>query len=321
MQTFKQTVRSMRLIAALILVMCGAAPGPALAAETAALKTFASPEEAVAAMVADLKSGNLAALSGIFGPRVERLLNSGDPVADRDARARFVASFDEAHRIDQKDGIAVLVLGKDDWPFPIPLRKAAAGWQFDTAGGEQELVNRRIGRNELVTIQTMLAYVDAQQEYAEWAQQRTGTAEYAQLIASRPGKQDGLYWPTAEGQPQSPLGALFAVAQAKGYRPAGSPQGRTPYNGYFFKILTGQGPNAPGGKIDYIVKGKMIGGFGLVAWPAKYGDSGVMSFIVNHEGTVYQKNLGPQSAAIAEAMKAYDPDPTWQKADVEAGKQ
>jgi hypothetical protein len=188
-------------------------------------------------------------------------------------------------------------------------------WSFDTEAGEQQIMDRRIGRNELDTIQTMLAYVDAQQDYADWTRQQTGTAAYAQRILSRPGMHDGLYWPAEAGEPESPMGPLAAEAQEEGYRRSAAPHGRLPYHGYFFKVLTAQGNNAPGGAADYIARGKMIGGYGLVAWPAKYGDSGVMTFIVNHDATVYQKNLGSNTAALAEAMTRYDPDPRWQKVE------
>jgi hypothetical protein len=208
-----------------------------------------------------------------------------------------------------------LVIGKDDWPFPIPLKKVDDRWRFDTAAGKEEILNRRIGQNELSTIQTMLAYVDAQGDYAQLKRQQSGTAEYAQRILSSPGKKDGLYWPTAAGEPTSPFGPLVAAARTAGYRRAAKAQGPTPYHGYFFKVLTGQGPNAPGGAADYIVKGRMIGGFGLVAWPARFDDSGIMTFIVNHDGVVYQKDLGPQTAKIAPTISRFDPDQSWQKTE------
>ena len=294
-------------------VALSVAMGLATAAWGDAQQTFASTDEAVAAVIADLKSDNLPALRTIFGPQVGRLLNSGDAVADRTERERFVANYDEQHRIDPTQDGAVLVIGKEEWPFPIPLRKIGERWRFDTAAGEQELINRRIGRNELATIQTMLAYVDAQHDYAAWSQQRGGTAEYAQYLVSHQNKQDGLYWPAKAGEPESPLGPLFADARGEGYQRSAA--GRVPYHGYFFRILPAQGPNAPGGSADYIVHGQMLGGFGLVAWPARHGESGVMTFIVNHDATVYQKNLGPRTTMLAETMTRYDPDQSWQKAE------
>jgi len=286
-------------------------------AAPAAIKqeSFATPDDALKAVVDDLKSDNLSDLLKIFGPTIEPILNSGDPVADQNARQRFVAAAEESHRFDGSGDSLTLIIGKDDWPFPIPLKKVDDRWQFDTAAGKEEILNRRIGENELSTIQTMLAYVDAQGDYAELQRQRSGMPEYAQRILSTSGKMDGLYWPTAEGEPESPLGPLVAAARAVGYRRSANAEEPSPYHGYFFKVLTGQGPNAPGGAVDYIVNGRMIGGFGLVAWPARYGDSGVMTFMVNHDGVVYQKNLGPQTAKLAPAISRFDPDPSWQKAE------
>jgi hypothetical protein len=275
-------------------------------------QSFATPDEALNAVVEDLKSDNLSGLLKIFGPGVEPILNSGDSVADQNARERFVAVAGEAHHFDGSGDTLTLVIGKDDWPFPIPLKKTEKGWQFDTVAGKEEILNRRIGENELSTIQTMLAYVDAQGDYADLQRQSSGTPVYARHILSSPGKKDGLYWPTEEGQPQSPFGPLVAAARAVGYRKG---EGPTPYHGYFYKVLTAQGSSALGGAADYIVKGRMIGGFGLVAWPARWGDSGVMTFIVNHEGVVYQKNLGPQTAKLAPVISRFDPDPSWQKVE------
>jgi hypothetical protein len=203
------------------------------------------------------------------------------------------------------------MLGKDDFPFPIPLFQAKTGWEFDTAAGRVEILYRRIGRNELEAIQTALAYVDAQNDYAD-KDRGAGSGVYAQRIVSSPGKKDGLYWPS-DGE-QSPLGELAAQASAEGYKVGGGePQ---PYRGYYYRILTRQGPNAPGGEMDYVINGKMIGGFALVAYPAEYGNSGVMTFVVNHAGTVYQKDLGERTEAIAKRMTRFDPDQTWKKVEV-----
>ena len=288
--------------------------GVALAAPAPAQQqSFATPDDALTAVVQDLKSDNLSGLFRIFGQGIEPILNSGDPVADQNARERFVAYAEEHHHFDGSGDILTLVIGKDDWPFPIPLKKVDERWRFDTEAGKEEMLNRRIGENELSTIQTMLAVVDAQIDYAEFQRQRSGMPEYAQRILSTPGKMDGLYWPTAEGEPQSPLGPLVATARAVGYRRSAKTEEPAPYHGYYFKVLTGQGPNAPGGTADYIVNGRMIGGFGLVAWPARYSDSGVMTFMVDHDGVVYQKNLGPETAKAAPAISRFDPDPSWQK--------
>jgi hypothetical protein len=278
-------------------------------------ESFATPDEALKVVVDDLKADNQSGLIKIFGLSIEPILNSGDPVADQNARERFVAYAEEQHHFDGSGDTLTLVIGKDDWPFPIPLKKVDSRWRFDTAAGREEILDRRIGENELSTIQTMLAYVDAQGDYADFQRQRSGMPEYAQHILSNPGKMDGLYWPSAEGEPQSPLGPLVAAARAAGYRRSAKTEEPSPYHGYFYKVLTAQGPNAPGGAIDYIVNGRMIGGFGLVAWPARYGDSGVMTFIVNHDDVVYQKDLGPQTAKLAPAISRFDPDPSWQKVE------
>ena len=290
---------------------CGAMAAPASVKQ----ESFATPDDALKAVIEDLKSENLSGLVKIFGTNIEPILNSGDPVADENARERFVAAAEVQHRFDGSGDTLTLVIGKEDWPFPIPLKKVDERWRFDTAAGKEEILDRRIGENELSTIQTMLAYVDAQGDYADFQRQRSGTPEYAQRILSTPGKMDGLYWPSAEGEPQSPLGPLVAAARAAGYRKSAKAEEPSPYHGYFYKVLTAQGPNAPGGAIDYIVNGRMIGGFGLVAWPARYGDSGVMTFMVNHDGVVYQKNLGPQTAKLAPAISRFDPDPSWQKVE------
>jgi hypothetical protein len=286
-----------------------AAPAPA------EQQSFATPDDALTAVVQDLKSDNLSGLFRIFGQGIEPILNSGDPVADQNARERFVAYAEEQHHFDGSGDTLTLVIGKDDWPFPIPLKKVDERWRFDTAAGKEEMLNRRIGENELSTIQTMLAVVDAQIDYAELQRQRSGMPEYAQHILSSPGKMDGLYWPAEEGRPQSPLGPLVAAARAAGYRRSAAAEQPTPYQGYYFKLLTSQSPNAPDGAADFIVNGRMIGGFGLVAWPARWGDSGVMTFIVNHDGLVYQKNLGPQTVTLAPAINRFDPDPNWQKVE------
>jgi hypothetical protein len=278
-------------------------------------ESFATPDEALTAVVDDLKADNQSGLVKILGPSIEPIQNSGDPVADQNARQRFVANAEEQHHFDGSGDTLTLVIGKDDWPFPIPLKKVDERWRFDTAAGKEEILDRRIGENELSTIQTMLAYVDAQGDYADFQRQRSGMPEYAQRILSSPGKMDGLYWPAAEGQPQSPLGPLVAAARAAGYRRSAKTEEPSPYHGYFFKVLTAQGPNAPGGAIDYIVNGRMIGGFGLVGWPARYGDSGVMTFMVNHNDVVYQKDLGPQTAKLAPEISRFDPDPSWQKVE------
>jgi hypothetical protein len=275
-------------------------------------KSFPSPEKAVEAMVAALKTGNIQLLLAIFGPGSRHLILSGDPVEDKKGRERFVQHYEEKNRLEETSGKVTLHLGNEDWPYPIPVVKAGDGWKFDTGAGKQEILARRIGRNELNAIQVCLAYVDAQREYAmKKARQGEGLLEYAQKFLSAPGKQDGLYWEGGEGQEQSPIGPLLAAARDHGY--SGKPLGEEPepYHGYIYRILTGQGKNAPGGAQDYVVGGKMIGGFALIAYPAHYRASGVMTFIVNHDGVVYQKNLNKDTKKAAQAMKAFDPDLTW----------
>jgi len=203
---------------------------------------------------------------------------------------------------------AVLIIGHEDWPFPIPLVRKDGTWRFDTSAGREEVLYRRIGRNELSAIQACLAYVDAQQEYAERG--IAGNGVYAQRIVSGPGKKDGLYWPAQPSEDDSPLGEFAASAAAEGYRVG---QQRAPYHGYYYKVLTRQGPNAAGGALDYIVRGRMIGGFALVAYPAEYRNSGVMTFLVNHRGDVYEKDLGSNTTRIAAGITAFNPDNTWRR--------
>jgi hypothetical protein len=236
---------------------------------------------------------------------------SGDEVADREARERFVGAYDTKHNVVVEGEKAFVVVGADDFPLPIPLTRQKAGWKFDAAAGRLEILYRRIGRNELDAIQTCRAYVDAQEEYADKDRTGAGAGVYAQRIVSGPGKKDGLFWPASEGD-ASPLGAFIAQASTEGYK-AG--EGRTPYHGYYYRILTQQGPNAPGGALNYVVRGKMIGGFALVAYPAEYGNSGVMTFLVNHSGTVYQKDLGDYTGTLVKRMMWFDPDQTWKKVD------
>lgn len=215
------------------------------------------------------------------------------------------------HKFEAGGGKVVLVVGRDDFPFPIPIVPDGPTWRFDTAAGKEEILDRRIGRNELNTIQTCLAYVDAQREYYARDPDRNSLLQYAQKFASTPGKKDGLYWPTKPGEPPSPLGPLVARARGEGY--AKRSEGPVAYWGYYYRILTAQGKDAPGGAYDYLAHGRMIGGFGLVAFPAQYGVSGVMTFLVNQDGVVYQKDLGPKTEAIVRGIKQFNPDPTWEK--------
>ena len=279
-----------------------------------AQQAFNSPEDAAAALVSAVRDNWPKGAIAVLGADGADIVSSGDKVADEQMRKQFLAAFDARHQVTREgDDKAVMIIGNEDFPFPIPLTRKGATWQFDTAAGRLEILYRRIGRNELSAIQAILAYVDAQNEYADKNRASAGGAAYAQRIVSRPRKKDGLYWPATEGDEQSPLGELVAQASADGYAVSGE---RTPFHGYYFRILTRQGPMAAGGEVDYIVRGKMIGGFALVAYPAEYGNSGVMTFVVNYAGTVFQKDLGERTAKIAGRMTEFNPDQTWKKVDV-----
>lgn len=262
-------------------------------------------------LIAAVRANDTAALEKILGPGSEKLVSSGDPVADSNAREKFLAEVNDGTKTAKRDDTHVFfLLGKDEWPFPIPVTMKAGGWRFDTKAGEQEILDRRIGDNELSTIDVCLAYVDAQREYATKDRNNDGFIEYATRFLSTEGKHDGLYWPAQAGEEESPMGPLMVSAQAEGYTT--TKLKHTPYHGYYYRILKAQGPHAAGGAVDYVVKGHMIGGFALVAFPAQYGATGIMTFIVNHDGVVYQKDLGPNTAEIAGRMTRFDPGPGWE---------
>src|ERR1051325_1366786 len=246
---------------------------------TAQQKSFSSPEEAVKAAIAAAKNNNDKEMFAIFGPQAKDVLFSGDAVADRQRRAEFVAAYDEKNRIDAQGEDKILIVGNQEWPFPIPIVKKGNAWIFDTEKGRQEVLNRRIGGNELFTIQTLLAIVDAEREYAMKDRDKNGLLEYAQKFISDPGKKNGLYWEAKAGEAESPMGPIMIQARTAGYGKAQAsdrtPSTPPPYHGYYYRILTGQGKNAPGGAYSYMVKGKMIGGFAVVAYPVQYGHSGV----------------------------------------------
>lgn len=274
-----------------------------------AQQTFKSPEDAASALVSAVKDNWPKGALAVLGADGADIVSSGDKVADEEMRQKFLSAYDARHQVTKEgDDKAVMIIGNEDFPFPIPLTRKGAAWQFDTAAGRLEILYRRIGRNEFSAIQACLAYVDAQNEYAE-----KNSASYAQRIVSRPRKKDGLYWPAAPGEEASPLGELVAQASYDGYAIGGD---RAPFHGYYFKILTRQGPMAAGGEVDYVVRGKMIGGFALVAYPAEYGNSGVMTFVVNYAGTVFQKDLGERTEKIAGRMTSFNPDQTWKKVSV-----
>ncbi len=284
------------------------------AGQTATPRTFAAPEDAVKALFDAVKAGNLDALLAIFGPEGRELSASSDPATARMNRQVFTVAAREQWRLEEATPTRkTLVVGNEDWPFPVPLVKEPDGWRFDTAAGKEEVLARRIGRNELEAIATCHAYVTAQQRYAQQGHDGKPAGVHATKFQSDPGKENGLYWPAARGQKRSPLGDVVAQAAEEG-RPLGGDRTQpTPFHGYYFKILTGQGAAVPGGARSYVVKGEMSGGFALVAWPAQYDATGVMTFIVNQDGTVRERDLGPQTDAIARKMTVYNPDASWRQ--------
>lgn len=291
-----------------------AATPPATAPRTIAPRAFASPEEGFAAFTAAVRAGDERRLVTVLGSAGRRLIRSGDPEADRLERERFVGLYDAENRIARPaPDRAVLEIGPDHWPLALPMVQRGGRWRFDVAAGAQELVDRRIGRNELDAIATLRAIVDAQYEYATGPGRQGALRVYAQRFFSTPGQRDGLYWATAEGEPESPLGPFLAAAseQPSGNRPGDRPQ---PFRGYFYRMLTAQGPAAPGGAIDFVVGGRMIGGFGVIAWPARHGSTGWKTFMVSHRGEVWEADLGPRTAQAARAITAFDPaSPPWSR--------
>ncbi|MCL4787183.1 MAG: DUF2950 family protein [Verrucomicrobia bacterium] len=287
--------------------------GPVRAYTAESGQTFATPEEAVTALHRAVSATNRVGLGTILGPAVSDLVNP-DEVQGAAEFAEFSAAFNFTNRlVRESESRMRLEVGPNAWPFPIPLVKVPNGWQFDTAAGMEELLNRRIGRNELDVLRVLRAYVQAQREYASRDRDGDEVLEYAQRLRSSPGRTDGLFWPLELNGEISPLGPLVAYAHGEGYsRKSGTDDGTQPFHGYLFKLLTRQGKNAPGGKYDYVINGNMIGGFAMVAWPAEYGDTGVMTFIVNHQGRVHQRDLGPNTARIVSRLRAYDPDKNWQ---------
>jgi len=278
-----------------------------------AQQSFKTAEAAADALAAAARNSDRKQVIAVLGPGSADLVSSGDAVQDEETRKAFVAAFDAAHSIKREEGKpATLVIGQDDFPFPIPLVEKDGSWTFDTKAGREEILARRIGRNELAAMQVALAFFDAENEYADITPKVDGLSIYAQRVVSSPGKKDGLYWPTAEGEQQSPIGEAVADATQRGYK-VGSGE---PYHGYRFKILTKQGPAAQGGAANYIVNGNMVGGFGLVAWPAEYGNSGIATFMINHRGELFEKDLGPNTAKLAAAITSFNPDHTWKKTEI-----
>lgn len=278
-------------------------------------QTFASAQEASQALFAALQKGDLSSLLKILGPDATEILSSGDETEDKEDRAQFVEKYKEMHRLlTEQNGLTTLFVGAENWPMPIPLVHMGNLWYFDTAGGEKEILYRRIGQNESTVLQVCAELVAAEKEY--YAQPRDGDTEneYAQKILSSQGKHNGLYWEVTQGESESPLGPFVAAAEQEGYTEDTS-KTRQPFHGYYFRVLKEQGPKAPGGALSYVVDGKMTRGFAFLAYPAEYRSSGVMTFLVGQDGVVYQKDLGPRTAEIAKSLRQYAPDPTWRKAE------
>ena len=299
------------LRAIVALALCVMAP--LATAGNSVQKSFDTPEAGVNALVEAVESNDEKMLRSILGPHSRKVVSSGDEVADVQNRKRFIKAYSEANRIAfEGDTQAILVIGDNEWPLPIPLVKSAGRWRFDTGQGEKEILARRIGTNELAAIQVCLAIVDAEHEYAAQVRAGDGVPHYAARFVSTSGNHDGLYWETQPDEPPSPLGPLLAAAANDGYAKS-APKVLAPYHGYYYKILTSQGTDAPGGAYDYFIKGKLIGGFAVLAYPARYGASGIMSFMVDHEGAIYEKDLGRKTTEVAARLTSFDPGASWIK--------
>jgi hypothetical protein len=309
MTTYTKALASfLRLAIALVAL----APLGAAAEDTASPMKFKSPEDAMKAIVAAVRADDQAKITAIMGPNAADILSSGDEVDDKAQGKRFAALATERTRFETlESGAMIAHIGKDDWPFAVPLVKDGDEWKFDLPAGQQELLNRRVGRNELKAIATMRAYVEAQFEYASRPRDGDGKRAYAQKVRSDPGQKNGLYWDDPTGKQASPFGPLVAEASAEGYTRGEGETAPAPYHGYYYRILTSQGPHAAGGARSYIKDGRMTGGFAMIAVPSEYGSSGVMTFLVGPPGIVYQKNLGEKSTEAAAAITTYDPDETW----------
>ena len=278
-------------------------------------KTFDSPDKAVEALVGTVKKNEVQTIKSIFGPEGEKILFSGDPVADQSDRERFLELFKERHVLEGKGSDKeFLILGNEKWPFPIPLVKQDNRWHFDVLAGKEELLDRRIGKNELDVINVLTTYVDAQNEYAVKDLDGDGIRAFAARLKSEQGKKNGLYWPVKEGEAMSPMGPLVAEAVQRGYTAKDGK--KSPYHGYYYKTLLGQGGHAPGGAYDYQTHGKMIFGYALLAYPAKYGVSGIMTFMVNQQGVIYEKDLGKDTPSLAAEITKFDPDKSWDETDM-----
>jgi hypothetical protein len=279
-------------------------------AQQAEQRVFATPEDAVRALTDAAKASDLDGLLAIFGADGKELISSSDPATARQNREVFVVAIAEGWRLVDRGENKELVIGNEAWPFPVPLVKTPAGWMFDTAAGKEEVLARRIGRNELAAMRISQTYVTAQRLYARRAHDGKPAGLYARRFTATPGTQDGLYWPVERGKPHSPLGPLVAEAAAEG-RQLGSGGSPAPFHGYHFRILEAQGPAAQGGAREYVVNGEMSGGFALVAWPAQYDATGIMTFVVNGDGVVFEKDLGPDTATAVARITRFDPDTSW----------
>lgn len=283
------------------------------AACTSRQQDFESPEAAAQALAAAVQSAESGALLKVLGREAEPVLSSGDPVQDKNSRDRFLQAYSSAHALQSDaEGVTTLTVGKDEWPFPFPIVQRDGRYRFDSTAGVEEIINRRVGANELATIQSCLAFVDAQREYYARNAEREPLLHFAQKLASTPGHKDGLYWPTSGDEPPSPLGEAFARARSEGYFKEGVGKA-TPYHGYIYRLLTSQGSHAAGGAYDYMVRDKLLGGFALIAFPVEYGVSGVMTFMVSHDGVVFSKDLGRTTATGVQLIETFDPDPSWQR--------
>ena len=308
-----RTVRSLWIMALAVLVVTIMTVGNGFAEKTILQgQGFNSPQAAVAAIITTVREHDAAKALTILGPDAEEIIFSGDKVAGKEEAADFIEKYDEKHRLEMVNPtLATLFIGNDDWPFPIPVVKSGKSWFFDVAAGKEEILNRRIGGHELNVIQVMQAYVEAQFEYASKDRDGDGIREFARQIKSDEGKKNGLYWPVKEGKKLSPLGPLIAEVRSK--KTNGNSNKTSPYHGYYYKIVTQQGENAPGGAYDYVVNGNMILGFGLIAYPAKYGASGIMTFAVNQKCIVYEVDLGEETEQIVTKKIKYDLNKNWQK--------
>jgi hypothetical protein len=288
----------------------------ASAAAFASAESFATPEQAMDAFLRAAEAEDAARLKAIFGPGAEDVLNSGDEARDRGGRRLFVAKARESLRLEaQDDSSVVAVVGVEAWPFPIPIVRDGELWRFDLAEGRVEVLARRIGRNELSAIELCRLYVRAQRAYASADRNGDGVLQFARRFASTPGERDGLYWKSGPGEAESPFGPLVATARAEGYRTEPATSQPRPFRGYLFRILTRQGGKAAGGAHDYVINGRMIAGFAMIASPVSYGNSGIKTFVVNHNGTIFEKDLGPDTAKLAAGITAFDPDASWRPVD------